>query len=68
MGLLWRTQTPLSVFSCSGFEPWLRPKLHGGTLIFLIIYMGDHYSLREETLVFLVIYMGGSSWVVLERS
>ena len=42
--------------------------LHGGTLIFLIIYMGEHYSLRGETLVFLIIYIGELSWNVLERS
>ena len=68
MGLLSRTHSALSVFSCSGFRGGSRLNLHGGTLIFLIIYMGEHYSLRGETLVFLIIYMGELSWNVLERS
>ena len=68
IGLLCRTQAALSVFSCSGFSGWSAPRLHGGIVTFLIIYMGDHYSLRGETLVFLVIYMGELSWTVLGRS
>ena len=51
-----------------GFRVVFECHLHGGTLIFLVIYMGEHYSLRGEMLAFLIIYMGELSWTVLERS
>ena len=50
------------------FRALSRCHLHGGIVIFLIIYMGDHYRLRGDTLVFLIIYMGELSRTVLERS
>ena len=51
-----------------GFRASWACHLHGGIVIFLIIYMGDHYRLRGDTLVFLIIYMGELSRTVLERS
>ena len=55
-------------FQLLRFSGWSAPHLHGGIVTFLIIHMGEHYSLRGETFVFLVIYMGELSWTVLGRS
>ena len=55
-------------FQLLRFSGCSAPHLHGGIVTFLIIHMGEHYSLRGETFVFLVIYMGELSWTVLGRS